>query len=109
MEGRAMIEAPHLSMADLHDELALIHRRKHRTYTTALYATGEQGEITLKLDAGYISFHARPVRCVIYFRRALADVAYTEHLVLLVDYPADRLPADPQGRIAAGKVYPVDR
>ncbi|WP_437593479.1 BREX-2 system phosphatase PglZ [Sorangium sp. So ce1000] len=104
-----MIEAPHLSMADLHDELALIHRRKHRTYTTALYATGEQGELTLKLDAGDIRFQARPVRCELDFRRALADAAGTEHLVLLVDYPADRLPADLQGRIAAGKVYPVDR
>ncbi len=104
-----MIEAPRLSLDDLRDELALIHRRSHRTLTTALYAQGEAGEVTVTQSDRELVFIARPVRCELDLRRALADRTKDQNLVLLVDFDADRLPADLQGRIAAGRVYPVDR
>lgn len=104
-----MNEVPALSAADLQDELALIHRRKHRTFTTALYARGEPSALAVSFDSKEVIFRARPVRCELEFRRALANRASDENLVLLVDYPADRLAADLQGRIAAGRVYAVNR
>jgi hypothetical protein len=109
VEGEEVIEAPRLSADDLRDELALIHRRRHRTLTTALYAQGDAGEIKVTQSDRDLLFTARPVRCELELRRALADRAQGQNLALLVDFDADRLPADVQGRIAAGRVYPVDR
>lgn len=106
-----MIDFPFLSRADIHDELQIIHRYAHRTKTTALYAQYAHGEPTtlpVELGSAVHSFKIMPVRCELQFRQALARNA-GEALVLLLDYEADRLPADLQGRLARGRVYSVDR
>ncbi|HEY5372608.1 MAG TPA: BREX-2 system phosphatase PglZ, partial [Polyangiaceae bacterium] len=80
----------------------------HRTKTTAIYARGDAGDIRVELGSQHLDFAIKPVRCELEFRRALAN-ASGQSLVLLVDYEADRLPADLQGRLARGRVYAVDR
>ncbi len=102
------MEFPWLSSTDVLEELQLIHRYAHRTKTTAIYARGAAADIQVELGSQKYDFSVKPVRCELEFRRALAN-APGQSLVLLVDYEADRLPADLQGRLARGRVYAVDR
>ncbi|MBK6514239.1 MAG: BREX-2 system phosphatase PglZ [Polyangiaceae bacterium] len=104
-----MTEAPLLTHDAIRQELAQIHRRGHRTMTTALFARGEPGDVALKLFSGEEQrFEVVPVRCELELRRALSRRG-EKALALLVDYPAERLPADVQGRLAGGRVYRIDR
>lgn len=104
-----MIEVPLLDESDLQQELLHIHRYKHRTLTTALYAKGANQELSVSLGGGDRIFVAAPVHCELDVRRALAEKRGDRELLLLLDYDADRLPADLQGRLANGRVYSVDR
>jgi len=102
-------EAPLLSPDDVAQELNYIHRKQHRTSTTAIFARGAPGTVSVKyFDGSTRTFAVEPIHCELDLRRALARKG-AEDLALLVDYPTERLPADIQGRIANGRVYGVDR
>ncbi len=109
MEPRHLMDVPHLSMADLEGELSRIHRVEHRTYTTALYGRGEPAELQVTVRGKVVDFRVRPVHCELDLRRALARCPGEEHLLLLVDFPADQLAADLHGRLASGRVWSADR
>jgi hypothetical protein len=101
------LDLPTLSASDIQDELRQIHRRQRRARTTAVEGRGEPGMISVDLGEGPILFRAANVRSELEMRQALAEDG-EDPVVLLVDFE-QRLPADLVGRLAGGKVHPVDR
>jgi hypothetical protein len=99
-------DAPRLFEPDVAAELQAIHQRPHRTHDTAIYGTGEAGELSVGIDGTQTSFRIVPARCELELRQALAKRGTTP-LVLLVDYDTE-LPLDVQGRLAGGQVFFID-
>jgi hypothetical protein len=110
VETPAVMDYPELSSRDVEEELKLIHRIRHRTFTTALYAkSSKSAQVVVDIGEAKRTYDVIAVHCELQLRRALADQAEERDLLLLLDFDADRLAADIQGRIAAGKVYAVER
>jgi hypothetical protein len=101
------LDLPTLSTTDLQEELRHIHRRERRALTAAVLGRGEPGMISVDLGDRRVLFRAAHVRSELEMRRALAQEG-EEPVVLLVDFE-QRLPADLIGRLAGGRVHPVDR
>jgi hypothetical protein len=99
-------EAPRLFEPDVAAELQVIHQRPHRTHDTAIYGTGDAGELSVEIDGTQTSFRIVPARCELELRQALAKGGAAP-LALLVDYDTE-LPLDVQGRLAGGQVFFVD-
>lgn len=99
-------EAPPLLAGDVAAELHAIHQRRHRTQDTAIYGTGDAGEVEIEIDGTPRTFRIVPARCELDLRQALRKHD-TQPLALLVDYDTE-LPLDVQGRLAGGQVYFVD-
>ncbi len=105
--GRAVTdERPELREADIVAELRHIHRKERRSLDTALYGRGAEGEVSAEVRGGPRRFAVVPVRCELDLRRALAHDGSVPR-VALVDFDAERLPADLAGRIATGAVQSV--
>lgn len=100
------LDLPALSTSDLQEELRHIHRRDRRALTAAVEGRGERGFVNVDLGDRQVQFRVAPVRSELEMRQALAEDG-EEPVVLLVDFE-QRLPADLVGRLAGGKVHPVD-
>lgn len=107
MNDAVASEAPRLRPEDLRLELERIHRVRHRSYTTAIAASGPETSVRIRTESGERMLRGVRVRCELELRRALATRG-DDDLVLLVDYVADPLPPDIVGRIASGKVHRLD-
>ncbi|WP_437481822.1 BREX-2 system phosphatase PglZ [Sorangium sp. So ce1014] len=101
------LDLPTLSTSDLQEELRQIHRHTRRSFTAAVACRGEPGWVSVDLYDKKVLFRVEPVRSELQMRRVLAEDG-EDPVILLVDFE-QRLPADLAGRLAGGKVHPVDR
>jgi hypothetical protein len=99
-------DAPHLFVSDVAAELQVIHQRAHRARDTAIYGTGDAGEVSVEIGGTQYTFRIVPARCELELRQALTRRG-SDLLALLIDYDTE-LPLDVQGRLAGGQVYFVD-
>lgn len=104
-------DVPVLGLRDVQDELRAIHRRPHRTLTTAIFGklgpgtvAADAPDVELDLASGKARFLVRSACCELELREALLATA-RDPVVVLLDWIPERIPADIAGRIANGAVY----
>lgn len=89
--------APQLSSKDIEEELRTIHQREHHTLNTALYASGEDGEVAPQCGSQRQRFRIVPVHSELELRAALLSTPLP--VAALVDYTTE-LPPDILVRLA---------
>jgi hypothetical protein len=99
--------APHLSLAEVRQEVERIFRRPHRSRALALFGRGDPADFELN----GAPWRVVPTRCELQLRELLPRPAEDERVgrVYLIDWTADVLPLDIACRLAGGRLHHVAR
>lgn len=106
-----MTTIPTLNPEELAAELAQIHRKGHRSFTTLVLARMHPllAELDVRTHVGPQHFRVETARSEIELRAALPEGPDDPPAVVLLDWEPGRLPSDIFGRVAYGKVYTIAR